>query len=220
MKNTIAPFYFLTPGDPSISNFRNVFASFNNPATHTLALDADIRMVEAKDVAMVQQIILALQHYPHLIHKFLFCLKFTFTNLEEDNYRIPETIWKKDPIYYEWFQKMAEIPFMLYFIHDEDARLYSLMGDIIATGKVKAEETKSGKPAFTFTPDQLDLLHNRLFHACLSLLVFCHGSGFDPGIYVRGIIASFDEPFTYEDVLCEYAKDVLKGSFRTSVWHS
>ncbi|MDB5247571.1 MAG: hypothetical protein JWQ40_1965 [Segetibacter sp.] len=217
MNNTITPYYFLAPGNPVIAKYRKVFESFNEPQNHTMVLNACRKMVEAKDVVMVQQIVLALQHYPHLIHKFLFCLEFTFTVVEDGDEYISEQHWKNRPAYYQWFRKCMELPFMLFFIHDEDARFYSLIGDVLASKDVRhVQNGKAGYERFKLSDEQMQLLQDRLFHSCLALLVFCQGSGFNPGIYVQGILASFDAVFTYEDVLSEYAKDVLKGSFRVS----
>jgi hypothetical protein len=214
MKNPTEPLYFLESDDPVIERYRNVFESYKTPEHHTLALQLNRQIVKKQDIEMVQKVVMALQHYPDLISKFLFCLKFSFTESEDSSRYIHETNWKKDPIYYQWFHKLTDMPFMLFFLHDEEVRLYALMGDIMAEENITpGEKHKNGNFTSLFSTSQWEVMQERLFCASLSLLVYCQNSGFNPEIYVQGILASFDAVFTYEDVMCEYAKDILTGTY-------
>lgn len=218
MNSTTSPLYFLAPGNPVIDNYRTTFLQFDELESQTLSLNIHHSMIKQQDTSIVQQLVMSLQHYPELIHKLLFSLEFTFTEKEGSDLHLARRIWKLDSDYYQWFYNLQSHPFMLFFIHNEDERYYALMGDIIAAGEISVNQKPvKQSPVLTLNPEQEKLLQERLFHACLSLLVFCHGSGFNPVIYVQGLIASFDATFTYEDVLCEYANDVLKGSFRISI---
>jgi hypothetical protein len=209
MKTNIEPLYFLEPADPAIERYRNIFETYTTPEHQTLALELNEEIVRNKDVDMIQKVVMALQHYPHLIHKFLFCLKFSFTMSKDSGTYVQETDWKKDPLYHQWFRKLAEIPFMLFFLQDHEVRLYALMGDIITEGNIQIDELVDRNLASMFTPQQLQVMQDRMFNACLSLLVYCQHSGFNPEIYAQGTLASFDAVFTFDDVVSEYTKDVL-----------
>lgn len=216
--NTTAPLYFLSPGNPVIAGYRNTFEPFNDFTKHALELDIHSKLIEEQDTVMVQQLILALQHYPQLIHKLLFSLDFSFTQAEGSKLFIAKRIWKQDPDYYLWLHKLMEVPFILFFINDEELRYYAMLGDIIVNDPAMMRQQGVGKVLeIVLTNEHAQLLEERLFNACLSLLIFCHGSGFNPEIYILGILASFKARFTYEDVLCEYAEDVMKGKFRNVV---
>jgi hypothetical protein len=49
------------------------------------------------------------------------------------------------------------------------------------------------------------------------MLVYCHGSGFDPQVYIESLLADLDLPLTYKEVYEAYMEDVKKGiNIRTS----
>ncbi len=155
-----------------------------------------------------------------MIHKSLFSLELSFSAEEGSTLHIAKRIWKLEPAYYAWFNRLLDYPFMLFFLHDAEDRYYALLGDLLATGELVMDEVpQDGLTSLPLTPAQLQAIEEKLFRCCLSLLFYCHGSGFNPEIFVQGILASFEASFTFEDVLCEYAKDVLKGSFRVLTPH-
>ena len=43
------------------------------------------------------------------------------------------------------------------------------------------------------------------------LLIYCHNTGFDPQLYIEGILAEFNLGFTYEQVKEEYQKKIDEG---------
>ena len=207
-------FYLLEPHNPVLDQYRDLFTQLRNQDTHTLDLVLPFCDVQAGKVGTVQQLLMALQHHPHLIGKMLFSVNLNFTETENSNEYIPETQWKTQPAYYTWFQKLVEVPFILFFIADEDARFYALAADILLQEEVDAVTDKSdGRTCVTFTREQTAKLEERLFEACCSLLLYCSGSGFNPRIYIEGVMALLNASFKYDDVENGYNKLVDKGAF-------
>jgi hypothetical protein len=197
--------YMLPIGDPAIEANRELFTKMEAAETHTLRFKVTLDDVKAGRCGEIQRVMMALQHYPHLIEKMLFCLEFDFVEDYETEIAVPEEAWKGDPMFFHWFQTMMGTPFMLFFIADEDARFYSLMGDMITSGEMEVSEVgNDGRAAFTPDLKQTETLNNRVFFSCLNLLQFCHGSGFDPRIYIESVMAWLSVQFTYDQVLQEF----------------
>lgn len=211
MHNT--PVYIAPIDSPDVVQFRDVFAMYENTEYHTLTFDVHQDLVKQGEVAMLQELIIALQHYPNLIERFLFAIDFKFTEIEDSDIVFPESYWKTDPDYYQWFFKMSQLPIVIFFLSDEDARFYCLAGDFLAAKDViiNGGVDKWGKTEIAFTGEQVQVLMDRLFNACWFLLIYCHGSGFEPRSYIETIIAAFDFDISYEQVYEAYKKDIEVG---------
>lgn len=193
--------YLLEPTDPAIEKNSDLFLHLHREDAPTLDIDVPVSDVEAGNVAGIQHLLMAMQHYPQLIGKMLFSFNFRFTEVLNSQLYIPEMHWKTDPMYYKWFQKLIAIPFILFFIADEDARFYALAADILEEGEVDVvTDSRDGRVCITCTIEQTRLIEERLFNACCSLVLYCSGSGFNPKIYIEGVMALLNASFTYNDV--------------------
>lgn len=216
--STATPNYFLAPGSPVIANYNSTFQRLNDLDKHTLELDIHREMVTAGDATLVLQSIMALQHYPRLIHKLVFLLEFNFVTDQGSKLYTAKRIWKQDPDYLLWFRNLMQMPFIIFFMNDDEMRYCALMGDVVAANPEYMQQLQTkGFASINLTSEEANMLEERLFQACLSMLIFCHGSGFNPEIYVLGVLSFFNVKFTYEDILCEYAEDVIRGTFRLPV---
>ena len=217
MSNQPKPFYLVPANEPFLKSYDSLFTRFAEPEMHTLNLDVYTKLVEAGDVGGVQQLIIALQHQPHLIEKMIFALNLKFTEIEDSQLYIPAQIWKADPSYLYWFRKLANSPVMLFFLNDEDARFYTLAGDILSENQLETKEGDlKGTQLVALEGENLNMVMERLFASCWWMLIYCHGSGFNPEPYIRGLLADLDLPLTYEEVYEAYEKDIEKGlSFRS-----
>ena len=206
------PVYLAPASEPFIKEYDEMFRRFAEKDKHTLVLTVHTDMVYGGEVGMLERIIMALQHQPHLIEKLLFCLDIKFTSIENSDIFIPESYWKRDAVYYRWFQKLASSPVMVFFINDEDARFYALAGDLLADNLLQVEpgDIKS-KGIVCLEGDELMEVLNRLFTSCLMMLIYCHGSGFNPEPYIQSLIADLGLPLTYEEVYEKYTADIEKG---------
>lgn len=217
MSNQPKPFYLVPANEPFLRSFDALFTRLAEPEMHTLIMEVHTKLVDAGDVAGLQQVIMALQHQPHLIEKMIFALDLQFTEVEGSQLFIPAEAWKGDATYMHWFRKLADSPVMLFFLHDEDARFYTLAGDILAENQLEVKEGDlKGTQMVALEGEHLNQVIQRLFNSCWWMLIYCHGSGFDPEPYIQGLLADFGLPLTYEEVYEAYQKDIEKGlHFRT-----
>ena len=74
MSNQTKPFYLVPANKPFLRSFDALFTRLAEPEMHTLIMEVHTKLVDAGDVAGLQQVIMALQHQPHLIEKMIFAL--------------------------------------------------------------------------------------------------------------------------------------------------
>ena len=211
------PFYLVPANEPFLREYDTLFTRFAEADLHTLVLDVHSQSVNDGEVAALQQIILALQHHPELIEKMIFALDLKFTEIEGSSMYFPEQVWKTDTEYYRWFHKLADSPFMMFFLNDEDARFYTLAGDLLADNQLEIKPAdRYGRNMVGIDGDQLIQVVNRLFNSCWWMLIYCHGSGFNPEPYIQSVLADLDLPVTYEQVYESYQEEIKKSlHFRT-----
>jgi hypothetical protein len=202
---SLQPIYMIQRGDARLNEYRPVFDQLDDNEIHTLNIEVSPIDVEECATGGVQEMLMCLQHYPHLVSKMLFSVNFKFREGDNDENVIADEVWKNDPKYYKWFQEMMGTPFVLFFIADEDARFYALAADILEAGDVELEfDQEDGRTCVTFTREQTTKLEARLLKASCALLMFCHGSGFNPKIYIEGVMALMNASFKYDDVMEAY----------------
>ncbi|MBS4028689.1 MAG: hypothetical protein KGZ58_08625 [Ignavibacteriales bacterium] len=206
------PIYLVQPGNPLIAQWKQPFEAFARKDIHTFTIDVPPEAVDEMDVAMPQQLVIALQHYPHLIDKFLFSLELKFQQIAGSELYYQEDDWKSDDKYHRWFCKMGQFPLVLFFLHDREARFSILAGDILADKRVTVKKIDEQQESYIgIVGNDVQLVSKRLFNACWLFHLFCHASGFDPKPCIESILADFDLPVTYEQVRKQYEEDVLKG---------
>jgi len=161
------PFYVVPASEPFIRKFDELFTGFAQGEKHTLVLSVNKEMVDRGEVAYLHQIIMALQHQPHLIEKMIFSLDIKFTEIKDSDLYLPETYWKADVEYYKWFRKLAASPVMMFFLQDEDARFYTLAGDLLADNKLELQVgDRKGKEMMGISGEALEEIMIRLFNSC------------------------------------------------------
>ncbi|MEO8111043.1 MAG: hypothetical protein ABI594_13455 [Ginsengibacter sp.] len=217
MSQNEKPVYLAPASEPFIRDFDETFNRFAAADMHTLTVTVDTYSVYEGDIAMLQELIMALQHQPHLIEKLLFCLEIKFTLIENSGIHIPAASWKTEKAYYRWFHKLSASPMMIFFLNDEDARFYLLAGDMLADDLLEVATGERGKGMAALEGEELVEVLHRLFAACWMMLIYCHGSGFNPEPYIQSLLADLGLPLTYEQVYAKYLEDIEKGiSFRAT----
>lgn len=204
--------FMVKPDDPIIKKYKQ---TFDNVMTHPgddLVLIVEPDVVRDLEVGMIHELLIALQHYPRVIDQLVFSIDFNFRMMEGLDIKLGEMEWKTQPAYYRWFHEIGKSPIAIFFIKDNDARLYTLAGDMMADGKIKAKNESGEKySTLIFNDHQIKVFTDRLFHNCWFFLMYCHGSGFDPRIYIDALIAEYDMPFSFEEVKKKYDEDISKG---------
>ena len=201
-----SPIYLLPPGHKQITDFKQNYGMLANSKRHTLTFGVPVDVVESGDVSLLQEIVMALQHYPKIIEKWIFAFDIEFE--DSDGIKLTVDEWKGHEAPMRWFNRMSNLPCTVFFIQDLDARHYVLMADLILDGK--AEVVEDGK-AVSLTYEMMQELQGRLFDACWFFMLYCHNTGFDPQPYIEALMGEFDAAFTYEEVEKKYLEDIAIG---------
>ncbi|MGN6402125.1 MAG: hypothetical protein ACTHMD_16825 [Flavisolibacter sp.] len=205
------PLYLVPPDSDIVQNWKRNFQKLEQ-SQDVLVFTVNPTIVDEGQVAWIQQMVLALQHHPHLIERMIFSVKFKFMLVDDVPVELTENEWKMKPEIYRWFYGMSTLPIMVYFINDQDARSYCLAGDIFASGNFTyQQEANSKQLAIQFTMEQLQVIADRLFHSAWALLMYCHATGFNPDTYIDALLADYNMPFTAADVRRQYDEDIEKG---------
>ncbi len=205
LKDAKRPNYFIAPDDKRVTRFRNDMGILAHSANHTVNLQIPVQYALNGVVALPQEYVLCFQHFPKLLEKFLFGFQIQF--LTPDNIVMTDDEWKGVSAAMQWFVKLNEFPVMLFFLKDSDARAYCLFGDLID----KRDKEASSDNMIAFNGEQIQILCDRLFQSCWTMLMFCHNTGFDPEPYVEAVLADYDLPFTYQQVKEKFDADLKKG---------
>jgi hypothetical protein len=210
MKND-QPLFLIPSADPIVQAWQNNFQKLAQ-SHDQVVFTVNPAIVNDEEVAWIQQMVMALQHYPHLIERMIFSVKFKFMLVDDVPVELSEDEWKQKPEVCRWFYAMSSLPFVVYFIEDQDARNCCLMGDIMLSGKVASEPEADGKHAMIqFNEEQSHLLEDRLFHSAWSMFMYCHARNFAPDKYIDALLADYDMPFDAAKVRKKYEKDVEGG---------
>lgn len=209
------PFYFIPASDPLVAQWKSVFEMFTNPNNHTVELTINPDIVDGMDVAYLQEMSFALQHYPEVLEKFVFAVRFKFTQIADSELYYPDIEWKTQTKYYEWFFRLSAQPHLLFLIEDHDARMYFLIGDWLANGEVMVEYDEQNESCIGLEVEQRREMGNRLFTCCRMFNLYCHGTGVDAQPYVDALIAeySFDET-NLPEMLRAQLKEDLSGKVK------
>lgn len=194
------PFYIIEPGHPLIEEWRPWFESFEKGQRDMVFL-VEPSDIQKENVDKVQHMAMALQHYPHIIEKMVFAVRFDFNLVEGMDIARSED-WKKDPTIRHFLFKMAEVPMMIFLIKDREARFFMIANDILSSPQAASLMAVENLKA---------TIAGRLFTSCWSFFIYCHNTGFEPDIYIDALIAEHDMPFTLADVKAKYLKDVDDG---------
>jgi hypothetical protein len=199
--------YFAPPSDPLVKQYEKFWETVKDPAVHTLTLQVAWSDVEEGNVGGVLDYLITLQHHPDLIEKMLF--SFDFSLVDEDEMEIDETVWKNDPVFYDWIQKLMVMPLAVYFIADEQARTYFFLHDMMDNDDAEInEETATKNEGVSFSSETGNIITRRIYDSSVNLLMYCHNCDFDPKVYIEGMMASYDVPFSYEEVLAGYHENL------------
>lgn len=209
--NKNEPLFLIPSHDPIIQSWNATFHKLEQSKDEPV-FTVNPTIADEGQVAFIQQMVMALQHYPNLIERMVFAVKFKFMLVDDVPVEVSENEWKMSREVYDWFFQMNMLPVMIYFISDQDARSYCLFGDILASGNYTYHEEPDGHhKMIAFTEEQAQLIMNRLFHSAWAFLMYCHNTGFNPDKYIDALLADFDMPFTVADVRKKYDEDIERG---------
>jgi len=202
----LSPIYLVAPDDETVDGFASTYGMLAHKANNKLSISVPTEVVKQGENVMVQEIVMALQHFPHLMEKMLFSIDFTFVN--EFGGELGEDDWKgiEQPV--RWFNGMSSLPCTYFFLADRDARHYFLMGDLVFDGKVKP--TEDGEMV-GLEGEALDMLANRVFNVGCFFMLYCHNTGIDPTPHVQRMLDEMQLPISVDDIRKEFETSIANG---------
>lgn len=200
--------YFLPADDPAVGAWKENLELFSAHAEDKFLLKIPSEAVEMQAIYNVQEMFLALQHYPQYIEKFLFGFQFQFMEVDNSSLFYPEKYWKSENKYRTWLFRLAEFMPVFFFIKDHDARLFALMGDWLAEGLTDINPQTG---VLRIEGEMVQKLRTRLGNICKVFYFYCHGSGFDAKDAIESVLFEYDFPGIAESVYTRYLDEVAGG---------
>jgi hypothetical protein len=210
--------YLAPTTDPLVKEYESFWEKMKDPAIHTLTLKVPLSDVNEGNPHGVLEYLVTLQHHPDLIEKMLFSFNFSFVD-DDTEMEIEEADWKADPIFFDWIQKLMVMPLACYFIADENLRTYFFIHDLLDKDDAEINaETATQNEGVSFSSETGNIIIRRIYDSSVHLLMYCHNCDFDPKAYIEGLMAFFDVPFSYEEVLAGYNEqlDGIRKQIRKS----
>jgi hypothetical protein len=186
--------YFLMPADnANIPEYAEAFDVLAADNTKDLILAVPPWAIEQNDISNVCTILFAAQHKKKWIEALLFSFNFKFLrHADAENDFLTDEEWKNKPAYRKWFHTMNQkMPLSLFFIKDNDARMFSLEADFLDDLlRVFSGMGLEGKKVKIEMPvEKLKLIDNRLFWSCIAFYTYCSGMHVNAQAYIEAIIA-------------------------------
>ena len=206
--------YFIVPPEAAvITEYSEALETVYQHRKEKFTMTASASVVAEREVGMMASILAAAQHKKKWIDMLIFGIDFEFYKGEETEKEIIETRkWKTNPEYQKWFCHLfSRTPFSVFFIRDEDARLFALQGDFLYDMLRNSEgEIRNGKIKVEVPAEKIQLINNRLYLACVSFYTYCSGMHIDAEGYIEALIAEMRGNFSFKQVY----KDCIENEYK------
>lgn len=196
----VKPVYFIPKDHPLIAKYHSWFEAFRKDPRQQLRIVIDHDTLKNNFVAEVLHLFLASQHHPDLLEHLIFALEFAFEKPGKSKERYEGHEWKNEKAMKWLFELGIVFPPAVFFLNDNDARLFSLIGDLISVREIITLPLKPNMGRLYIGTEQIQILHERLFNSACFFALFCHGSSFNPQKYVESLVADFKLDFTYDNI--------------------
>ncbi len=205
-----APRYFIVPTDEIIADNYDFITQLAAFGIHNVSISVPVEAVNMLDTTFIVELVLSLQHFPKLLDRCMFSFEIKFTEIEGSEIFLTDDQWKGMAPPMQWFHKMSEVPFIIFFLQDPDARAYFLMGDLFSNAEIKPEEEQDNEQGqlFKLEGEMLQTVVERLFNSCVMFMLYCHNTGFDAQPFVEILLAEHDMGIPFEAIEKEYMEHI------------
>jgi len=191
---------------PVVDYWKSIFVSLESNPQSRLKITVRPSDITRKAPALIQQLLLALQHSPHIIDQLIKGIRIDFAKEETGNeyYTIEE--WEK-PIFGKWFLHLAKLfPGTVYFFSEPLARHLSLSGNsILYNRQSMLQSGETGNNANSLYAEGVQqVISKRLFTASCFFGKFCYCCGKNPNDYIQQMIEEYSPGFTLQEVKDAY----------------
>ena len=191
---------------PVVDYWKSIFASLESNPQSRLKITVRPSDITRKAPALIQQLLVALQHSPHIIDQLIKGIRIDFAKEETGNnyYTIEE--WEK-PIFGKWFLHLAKLfPGTVYFFSEPLARHLSLAGNSVLynTQSIMQMTGKENKTDVLNLEGVQQVISKRLFTASCFFGKFCYCCGKNSDEHIQSMIEEYHPQFTLQEVKDAY----------------
>jgi hypothetical protein len=209
--------YLIPEEHPEFPNlmvrYGNIFKSIESEPDKKIVIKIPPSVVDSLDNSMWGEMLGVAEHNTKWIELLLFGVGFSFIKIADSGLLYVEGEWQSDKNIQSWLRRLGEgIPFSSFFLSQYEARLLSVIGDLIKQPhevRIQGDETKV---KFSFNSEEQKIIDSRIGIGCQLFMHYCNGTGFDPKQAVEAILAEFNVWYDYTLVLGQFEKDIKDGA--------
>ena len=204
--NKLLSRHIIAGDHPVVDYWKSIFTSLESNPQSRLKITVRPSDIARKAPALIQQLLLALQHSPHIIDQLITGIRIDFAKEEtgDEYYSIEE--WEK-PIFGKWFLHLAKLfPGTVYFFSEPLARHLSLAGNSILYKSKQLPQliNKENNADVLYMEGVRQVMSKRLFTASCFFGKFCYCCGKDPDAYIQSMIEEHNPGFALQEVKDAY----------------
>jgi len=193
--------------------YGNIFKTIESEPDKKIVIKIPHSVVDSRDNSMWGEMLGVAEHNTKWIELLLFGVEFSFEKIAGGELLYVEGEWQSDKKIQSWLHRIGEgIPFSFFFLRQYEARLLSIIGDLIKEPdevRIQGDETKV---KFSFNREEQKIIDSRIGIGCQLFMHYCNGTGFDPKQAVEAILAEFNVWYEYAQVLEQFEKDIKDGA--------
>jgi len=199
-----------------MKRYKGVFETMEEAKGKNLVIRIPPELADSKENMMWGEMIGVAEHNRKWIELLLFGVEFMFIKIKDSDLAYSEGEWQSDKKIQKWLSCLSDgIPFSFFFLSKWEARLLTVVGDMVSKGDDIITPRDENRVNFSFNREEQKIIDSRVGVGCQVFMHYCNGTGFDPKQAVEAVLAEFKVPFEYDRVLKEYEKDVeLKTKYR------
>ena len=196
-----------------MESYGNIFKMIESEPEKKIVISIPPAVIENQNNTMWGEMLGIAEHNVKWIELMLFGAEFRFVKIADSELLYVEGEWQADKNIQMWLHRLGDgIPFSFFFLSQWEARLFSILGDMIKEPdevRIQEDETRA---KFSFNREEQKIIDSRIGIGCQLFMHFCNGTGFDPKQAIEAILAEFNAGFEYDEVLEQFEKDIKDGA--------
>ncbi|MBK5285077.1 MAG: hypothetical protein JJE25_06710 [Bacteroidia bacterium] len=206
-------YFIVPPGDGVIQQYAETLDIITRDRTQNFSIKIPPSAIAEMEVGMMAEMLAAAQHKKKWIEFLILGIDFDFMREENsDRDFLSRNEWRSSKEHQQWFCHMYKsLPFVLFFLRQDDARLFALQGDFLHDMlREQGERISERKMRVEVSAEKIQLINNRLFWACSTFYTFCSGMHIDAETYIEAMIAELQGNFSFKHIINDWLKNEYK----------
>ncbi len=202
-----------------MKKYKNFFQAIEDTSGKKIVLDIQPAIIKIKSNSMWGEIISVAEHSAKWIQLLMFAIEFNFYKDESATTIYKNGEWQAEKEISLWLRRLGEgIPFSFLFLKQWDARLHTIIGDMINQPSKIEKIVAEDYATYEFNKEQQNIIDSRIGIGCQLFMHYCSGTDYDPKPVIEAILAEFQIPYGYDVILKEFQKDIRENAqYRVSI---